>query len=379
MVTQVVPGDEPLQVLREDGTAHGHLEPKLTEKEHRRMLRAMMLVRATDSKSMNLQRSGRIGFYVPSFGQEACQVGSAAAVTDADWVVPAYREPGAALYRGFPVKHLIAQAYGNASDPQKGRQMPNHYGYEPVHFVTPSSPVGTQITYAAGIAWAMRLRGDKLATLVYFGDGATSQGDFHVGMNFAGVFKAPCVFFCNNNGWAISVPREHQTASETIAVKAVAYGIEGVRVDGNDVLAVLAATRNAVEKARAGGGPTLIEALTYRMGPHSSSDDPTRYRSAEELEAWKKRDPIDRYQRYLVKKGIVNDDDIAELEGEVTREVEEAIAAVERASALDPSTLFDDVFKDLTPQLKRQREELLGERKGGPTVHYEQEEGKFPL
>jgi 2-oxoisovalerate dehydrogenase E1 component alpha subunit len=379
VVTQLVPGDEPLQVIREDGTAHERFEPKLSEKEHKRLLRAMMLVRATDTKSMNLQRSGRIGFYVPSFGQEACQVGSSAAMASEDWVVPAYREPGAALLRGFPVKALIAQAYGNASDPQKGRQMPNHYGYEPIHFVTPSSPVGTQITYAAGIAWAMKLRGDKLATLVYFGDGATSQGDFHVGMNFAGVFKAPCIFFCNNNGWAISVPREMQTASKTIAVKAVAYGMEGVRVDGNDVLAVLAVTRNAVEKAKAGGGPTLIEALTYRMGPHSSSDDPTRYRSAAELEAWKKRDPIDRYQRYLLKTGVVDEDDLKEYEAEVAKEVEDAIAAVERASALDPSTLFDDVYRELTPQLKQQREELMGERKGGPAVHYEQEEGKFPL
>jgi TPP-dependent pyruvate/acetoin dehydrogenase alpha subunit len=198
-------------------------------------------------------------------------------------------------------------------------------------------------------------------------------------MNFAGVFKAPCIFFCNNNGWAISVPRDRQTASKTLAIKAVAYGMEGVRVDGNDVLAVLAATRNAVDKARNGGGPTLIEALTYRMGPHSSSDDPTRYRSAEELELWKKRDPIERYQRYLRKKGLVNDDDLKELEAEVTREVEDAIAAVERAAALDPSTLFSDVYAELTPQLKRQREELLGERKGGPAVHYEQEEGEFPL
>lgn len=378
-MTKQVAGDEPLQVIREDGSAHKHVEPDIPEKEHRRMLRTMMLVRATDSKSMNLQRSGRIGFYVPSLGQEACQVGSAAAMTDKDWVVPAYREPGAALYRGFPVKHLIAQAFGNSADPMKGRQMPNHYGYAPVNLVTPSSPVGTQITYATGIAWAMKLRGDRLVSIVYFGDGATSQGDFHVGMNFAGVFKAPCVFFCNNNGWAISVPRDKQTASRTLAVKATAYGFEGVRVDGNDVLAVLAATRNAVDKARAGGGPTLIEALTYRMGPHSSSDDPTRYRSNEELEAWKKRDPILRYQRYLVKKGVVSEDDVKELEEEVTQEVEAAIAAVANASPVDASTMFDDVYKDLTPQLKRQREELLGEGKGGPSVQYEQEEGKFPL
>ena len=379
MVAQLAPSDDVLQIIREDGSAHGHLEPKLSKEEHLRFFRTMLLVRATDSKAMNLQRSGRIGFYVPSFGQEAAQVGSSAAMKAEDWVVPAYREPGAALYRGFSVKDLIAQCYGNTADPQKGRQMPNHYGSAPINFVTPSSPVGTQITHAAGIAWAMRIQKHPLVTLVYFGDGATSQGDFHVGLNFAGVFKAPCVFFCNNNGWAISVPREKQTASKTLAIKAVAYGIEGVRCDGNDVLAVYAATKAAVEKARAGGGPTLIEALTYRMGPHSSSDDPTRYRSQQELDEWKRRDPIDRYRRYLEKKGLIDEAGAKALEAAAAKEVEEAIAAVERAPPVPPETIFDDVYAELPYHLQEQREALMRERKKGATVEYAKEEGKFPL
>jgi pyruvate dehydrogenase E1 component alpha subunit len=379
MVTVTVPGEDVVQVIREDGTAHTHLEPKLTPQEHLRLLRAMLLVRATDSKAMNLQRSGRIGFYVPSFGQEACQVGSASCLTPEDWVVPAYREPGAALLRGFPVKHLIAQCYGNKADPQKGRQMPSHYGSRAINFVSPSSPVGTQITYATGIAWAMRIRRDPLVALVYFGDGATSEGDFHAGLNFAGVFKAPCVYFCNNNGWAISVPLKRQTASTTLAQKAVAYGFEGVRCDGNDILAVIAATKAAVDKARSGEGPTLIEALTYRMGPHSSSDDPTRYRSPEEIEQWKRRDPIERYRRYLEKKGLVTPDSVKELETSVAREIELAIAEVEAAPPLEPESLFDDVYEQVPYPLQLQREQLLGELRKGATVEYTQEEGKFPL
>jgi pyruvate dehydrogenase E1 component alpha subunit len=379
VVAVVVPGDEPLQVIREDGSAHKDLEPKMSTQEHLRLLRAMLLVRATDTKAMLLQRSGRIGFYVPSFGQEACQVGSASCLIPEDWVAPAYREPGAALLRGFPVKHLIAQCYGNTADPQKGRQMPNHYGSRTTNFITASSPVGTQITYATGVAWAMKIRRDPLVTLVYFGDGATSQGDFHVGLNFGAVFKAPCVYFCNNNGWAISVPLKRQTASKTLAQKAIAYGMEGVRCDGNDILAVIIATRAAVDKARAGGGPTLIEALTYRMGPHSSSDDPTRYRPAEEVEEWKKRDPIERYRRYLEKKGVVTAEAYKELETAATREVEQAIAEVEAASPVPPESLFDDVYADPPYSLQLQREQLMRELRKGSTVEYTQEEGKFPL
>jgi pyruvate dehydrogenase E1 component alpha subunit len=379
MVAVTLPSDDVLQVVREDGTSNAQLEPKLTFQDHQRLLKTMMLVRATDTKAMNLQRSGRIGFYVPSFGQEACQVGSASVLKAEDWVAPAYREPGAALWRGYTPKLLLAQCYGNASDAQKGRQMPNHYGARAQNFITASSPVGTQVVYATGVAWAMKIRKDPLVTLVYFGDGATSEGDFHVGVNFGGVFRVPCIYFCNNNGWAISVPRDRQTASKTIAVKAVAYGIEGARCDGNDILAVIRVTRDAEHRARGGGGPTLIEAMTYRMGPHSSSDDPTRYRSAEELEAWKRKDPIERYRRFLEKNGIVDAAGARDLEAACTAEVEKAVQEIEAAGPVAPEALFEDVYAEVPFHLKMQRDMLLGERKAGSVVEYAQEEGKFPL
>ena len=379
MVTATVPSDDVIQVIKEDGTSVARLEPKLTSQEHERLLRTMMLARATDTKAMNLQRSGRIGFYVPSYGQEACQVGSASALTPDDWVAPAYREPGAALFRGAPVSALLAQCYGNDADQQKGRQMPSHFGSRDINLITPSSPVGTQIVYATGVAWAMRILRHPKVTLVYFGDGATSEGDFHVGLNFGGVFKVPCVYFCNNNGWAISVPLKRQTASATIAVKAKAYGIEGARCDGNDVLAVVRTTREAVARARGGAGPTLIEALTYRMGPHSSSDDPTRYRSAEELEAWKKKDPIERYRRFLEKNGMVPAAKAKDLEASCTQEVEAAVVQVEAASPVPAEQLFEDVYAELPYHLRQQRDGVLGEKKKGSVVEYEQAEGKFPL
>ncbi len=319
----------------------------------------MVLTRVLDTRAMALQRQGRIGFFVPSQGEEAVQVGSSAVLKSEDWVVPAYREQGAALVRGFPLKTVMAQLYGNKEDILKGRQMPNHFGNKSVNFVTPSSPVGTQLPIAVGVAWAARMRGDKVAVVVYFGDGATSQGDFHVAMNFAGVFNAPVVFVCKNNQWAISVPFERQTASENIAVKAQAYGFSGVRVDGNDILAVYSACKDAVEAARKGKGPTLVEAVTYRMGPHSTSDDPKRYRSEAELEEWKQRDPILRFQLYLKAKGIWDE----ELEANVRQEVEDLVTgAVKWAEEIGPppfETIFEDVYEGIPWNLAEQMEEFL--------------------
>src|SRR5207247_2136170 len=217
-----------------------------------------------------------------------------------------------------------------AKDPQHGRQMPNHFGSRDINYVTTSSPVGTQIPHAVGAAWAAKIRKDDVVSLAYFGDGATSEGDFHSGMNFAGVFKTPTIFFCKNNQWAISVPIARQTASKTIAQKAQAYGFEGVRVDGNDLLAVYAATKAAADKARAGGGPTLIEALTYRMGPHSSSDDPTRYRATEEVDRWREKDPIDRMRKYLELKGLWSEADDDRLRAEIDDLIQNTIKVVLR-------------------------------------------------
>jgi pyruvate dehydrogenase E1 component alpha subunit len=356
---------EPFRVIEDDGTFDAKREPTLAEDELKAMYRTMQLVRSLDVRMLTLQRQGRIGFYVPSTGQEACQVGSAKALRPEDWVLPAYREPGAALWRGFPLFKLVCQFMGNAEDILLGRQMPNHYGSRDINYVTPSSPVGTQIPHAVGVAWAAKIRGEPVVALVYFGDGASSEGDFHAAMNFAGVFHTPTVFFCQNNQWAISVPFERQTAAETIAQKALAYGFDGVRVDGNDVLAVYAATRDAVERARSGEGPTLIEAVTYRMGPHSSSDDPTRYRSKEEVQRWKERDPILRFRKYLEGKGIWTQEDEDALLAEIDEAIADAVKKAERVAPPALESLFEDVYEEMPPHLKEQMETFLksGERR----------------
>jgi len=335
----------------------------------------MSLQRILDSRMLALQRQGRISFYGPSLGQEAAIVGAAMAMEPEDWIVPQYREPGAALVRGMPLKELLCQLMGNAEDPVHGRQMPCHYVYRKGNYLSISSPVGTQIPHAVGIAWAMRLRGDAHAVLVFFGDGATSTADFHTAMNFAGVFQTPTVFLCNNNQWAISVPVAKQTAAKTLAEKARAYGMDGVRLDGNDLLAVYAATKAAVDKARGGGGPTMIEAVTYRMGPHSSSDDPTRYRPMEEVDAWARRDPIDRMRKYLELKGLWSKDRDDALRAELDDLIQNTIKEVERNPPPPIETLFGDVYADMSPQLKEQMEAYLasGERRRPEVLD------KFPL
>ena len=364
-----------LQVIRDDGTFDASVEPKFSPDELKNLYRGLVLVRTMDTRMLSLQRQGRIGFYVPSSGEEAVQIGSVAASTPADWVFPAYREPGVGFWRGFPLQTYVNQMYGNAEDIQHGRQMPNHTAYRDANMVSISSPVGTQITHAVGSAWAMKIRGEKNVAIVYFGDGATSEGEFHVGMNFAGVFRAPCVFLCKNNQWAISVPLNRQTASKTIAMKAQAYGFEGVHADGNDVLAVYAATKAAVDKARAGGGPTLVECLTYRMGPHSSSDDPSRYRKPEEVELWRQRDPLERFRRYLEHKGLYDKAWDEALQKEIDESITQAVRHAEKVPAPPPETVFMDVYADLPWHLREQMEEFT---KGGFRRRPE-EMGEFPL
>ena len=352
-----------LRIIGLDGTADPTLEPALPAHEPLKMYRAMLLTRAVDARAMGMQRQGRIPFYVPATGQEACNVGSAAALQPQDWLFPAYREQGAALYRGFAVRLLFAQLLATSDDLMKGHQMAVHYGDRTLNYVTSTSPVGTQIPIAVGTALAAKLRGDPVVTLAYFGDGATSTGDFHAAMNFAGVFKAPTVFFCQNNGWAISLPVAKQTASETLAVKATAYGFAGVRIDGNDLLAVWKATREAAERARAGGGPTLIEALTYRLGPHSTADDPRRYQSESELAERQKEDPVPRFKAYLLKKGLLREEDDAKLHEDVAREVAEAVQAAEAAPPPPLEGMFEDVFAELPPHLQAQRAFLRDEQR----------------
>ena len=359
------------QVIAEDGTSDASRDPFLPSETLLAMFRAMLRVRLLDERMLMRQRQGKVGFYGPSTGQEATPIATAFATDPNDWVFPALREAAVMLVRGFPLTTWIAQVYGNSGDVLKGRQMPMHHSGRDVQQVAWGSCIGTQIPQAVGAAMAARamhraaadapradavdtatgeprMNGDgtELPVVVGFlGDGATSEPDFHHAMGFAKRFAPPVVLICQNNHWSISVPTEKQTASATLAIKARGYGIAAARVDGNDVLAVYCAVKEAVERARSGKGPTFIESVTYRMGPHSSSDDPTRYRSAEEEDRWRKRDPIDRFERYLRKAELLDSATKDGLVAELNEEILAAIRAVEDLPFPRRDSLFDDVYQ----------------------------------
>lgn len=350
-------GEKPVTVIQAEGAVSDEQDPGISESDLLLLYRMMSLNRLVDERMITLQRQGRIGFYIGSIGEEAAIIGSAYTLKPCDWIVPCYREAGAAFLRGFPLHTFISQLFGTSEDLVQGRQMPNHYASRELNFLSISSPVGTQIPQAVGIAWAMKIRKKPEVVLVYFGDGATSEGDFHVAMNFAGVFQVPCVFFCRNNQWAISTPRSHQTASSSLSIKSVAYGMEGVSIDGNDLLAVIAATRIAVDRARQGGGPTMIEAVTYRQGAHSTSDDPRAYRKDHEVSEWKRKDPIARFRSYLEQRGLWSEKKNEALEKEIKREIAELLHRVEKEGVPPLESIFERVFAEMTPQLREQLEE----------------------
>jgi pyruvate dehydrogenase E1 component alpha subunit len=354
------------QLVREDGTAIDDAAfATLDRALARRLFEGMLRIRVTDARMMALQRQGRIGFYGEAVGQEAAIVGSAAVSQPEDWIVPALREAGVGLYRGLTLDSYIAQIFGNAEDPTKGRQMPCHPCDREHHYVVMSSCVSTQIPHAVGIAMAMKISGDRKVCFGYMGDGGTSEGDFHVSLNFAGVTKAPVVLICQNNQWAISTPGAAQTAAETIALKGIGYGVEAIRADGNDVLAVHAAVSYAADKARRGDGPTFIELLTYRVSAHTSSDDPSRYRDESVTEVWKgQRDPIRRLEAYLIRRGWLAAGDREAIAQAIEAEVREAIARQEQVGPPPLPSLIDDVFEEPTWLL---REQLAGVE-GAPRV-----------
>jgi pyruvate dehydrogenase E1 component alpha subunit len=354
------PSEAPDPPVGEAAAVHSLSGDQLLE-----VYRAMSLIRVLDERMMTLQRQGRIGFYGACTGQEAACIGSAYALRKTDWIFPALREGAAMLLRGFALVPYISQVFGNSGDVTKGRQMPSHQAARAVNQVSWSSCIGTQLPQAVGAAWAAKIRKHDTVVMAYLGDGATSSADFHVAMNFAGVFKAPVVFVCQNNHWSISVPTDRQTASETIAVKAKAYGFPGVKVDGNDVEAVFAAANEAVARARSGQGPTLIEAETYRIGAHSSSDDPTRYRDPREVEAWKARDPLDRARARLLGAELWDTRREEALRAELLTQVNAAIEAAEKLPPPALETLFADVYSDPPWNLAEQREELLRLVKAG--------------
>jgi pyruvate dehydrogenase E1 component alpha subunit len=348
-----------IRALGDDGNLIAEHDPKLSWDELRFVYRHMVETRLLDERLTALQRQGRIGFHVGCLGEEAAILGSAFAMRKQDWLFPCYREFGAALMRGLPFQRFIDNMFGNDNDTVRGRQMPDHYTSRRARFMSISSPVGTQITQGVGFAWAAKLRKEDLATLIYFGDGATSSNDFHSGMNFAGVFKTPSVLFCRNNGWAISVPTERQTASETFAQKGAAYGVPGVRVDGNDLFAVISVVRAAVERASQGQGPTLIEALTYRMGGHSTNDDPNAYRGSDALEAWADRDPLLRVRRHLEKSGEWSAEQQEELEQGLVERLRSAVSIAESTPRPRLESMFEDVYERPTWNLVEQRAEAF--------------------
>jgi pyruvate dehydrogenase E1 component alpha subunit/2-oxoisovalerate dehydrogenase E1 component alpha subunit len=347
-----------LRVIRDDGSADPATDPLLAPQTVLRAYREMRRLRILDARMIALQRQGRVGFYGAALGQEAVPIAAGLALDRRDWVFPALREQSIMLVRGFPLATFVAQIFGSAGDVLKGRQMPSHQAGRAVHQVSWSSCVGPQLPQAVGTAWAMRARRSGEVVAAFCGDGATSQADFHTAMRAAAAWRVPCVIVCQNNHWSISVPTERQTASRTIAVKARAYGIPGVRVDGNDLLATYAVLRAAIDRARAGEGPTFVEAVTYRMGAHSTSDDPSRYRSDAEVTLWASRDPLDRLRKHLVSMDLLTETLDAALEAELTAEIAEAVATVEHMPPPERSSLVTDVYAELPWHLREQLEEL---------------------
>ena len=342
---------EYLSILDEDGKADQSRMPDMNDEYLAAFHHAMLRARRFDERLLNLQRQGKIGTFAPVKGQEASQIGSVAALRDTDWLVPSYRETAMMLWRGTPMSAIFLFTAGY----NEGGRIPEERNDLPQ-----AVPVGTQPLHAMGIGYGIRYRHDDAVVMACFGDGATSQGDFHEAMNFASVFKTPVIFLCQNNQWAISVPRDRQTRSATLAQKALAYDMPGMQVDGNDILAVHAATCEAVERARSGDGPTLIECVTYRLEVHTTADDPTRYRGEEEVEKWEKRDPISRLQTFLKARDLLDEDKLEEMEDKIKQENEAAWeeAQAEMEELNDPLVIFDHIYADRPPHLEAQRESL---------------------
>jgi pyruvate dehydrogenase E1 component alpha subunit len=338
-----------LSVLDEHGGFDEDLAPDVPDQLVQQMHRAMLLARRLDERMLRLQRQGRIGTFAPVSGQEAAQIGAMAALDKRDWFVPSFRESAAAIWRGTPLKQILLYNAGY----NEGGAIPDD-----AHDLPIAIPVATQIPHAVGLAYAAQYRKTGAVAITFFGDGATSEGDFHEAINFAGVFGTPVIFLCQNNQWAISVPRGHQTQARTLAQKALAYGVPGIQVDGNDVLAVLAATREAATRARNGDGPTMIECVTYRLSLHTTADDPSKYRSDEEVETWRRRDPIPRLQSHLKERELLSDDDIDALEKDIAAEIDDAWAETqaEMERLDDPDIIFEHHYAELPRYVREQSE-----------------------
>ena len=343
-MAQVVPAEGDVRRVIGDGEAapDGEVDG-LGESDLLDLYRDLVLLRTYDERSLVYHRQGRIGTYAIFWGHEAMQVGAARALADEDWLFPSYRESAIGLLRGMPVETVLSWWRGHPA----GWWDPREYGVASI-----AVPIATHVPHAVGFAWGKRLRGESACALVFFGDGATSEGAFHEGANFAAVMSAPVVLFCNNNQWAISTPLEAQTRAESLAAKAPGYGMPGVRVDGGDVLAVFETTREAVERARSGGGPTFVEALTYRCAPHGTADDPSSYIDAERVARERENECVGRYERYLHRLGVLDDTLVEEIRAEAREALRRGIAAAEALPEPDPKVVFTHAYAEPPPNLR---------------------------
>jgi len=343
---------EYLQILDEEGRCDEKLKPRIPVNELKKIYFLFQLTRAFDEKALSLQRQGRIGTYAPVKGEEACQIASSILMEKEDIAFPAFREHGVYITRGMPLE-MLYQYWGGD---ERGMNIPENVNVFPV-----SIPVGTHMLHATGMAIAFQIQKKKSVSLTYFSDGATSEGDFHEAMNFAGEFKAPVIFICQNNQYAISTPVREQTASKTIAQKAIAYGFEGIRVDGNDVFAVYKATKEALERARDGKGPSFIECYTYRLGDHTTSDDASKYRTEKEVKLWEKKDPIIRFEKYLISKKILSKNEIKIVINRVNKIIEDAVKKYESIKPENIEDIFNYTYEKMPSEIKDQLEYLKNE------------------
>jgi len=356
-------GDLPiptLEILQADGHLYKGAEAPVLDKEMAlKIYRAMVFTRILDERMVAAQRQGRLSFYLTCAGEEAAVVGTAAAFSNDDMLMGQYREQAALRFRGFSAKQFMDQLLSNCNDLGKGRQMPVHYGSRELNFMTISSPLATQIPQAAGYAYGQKLQGNKTCTLCYYGEGAASEGDFHAGMNMAAVLKCPVVFVCRNNGYAISTPTAEQFAGDGIASRGIGYGIRTIRVDGNDLLAVYAASVEARRLALEHSEPVLIEAMSYRLGAHSTSDDPSGYRSREEEDKWRQLDPIERLKKWLIRQQWWGEVEEKALLEEYRAEVLAELKAEEQLPAPALGQLIEDVYDQPPWHLQRQYDALV--------------------
>lgn len=344
--------------LNEEGNFISPYEGKIPEDILLKGYQMMCLTRHMDERMITLQRQGTITFALSTRGEEACAIASAAALTNDDWMQYQYREAGIAFWRGLSPQQYIHQMFGNSKDILKGHQMPNFTGARDLNIVIGSAPIATKIPHAAGNAYAMKLLKEKNVTICYFGEGASSEGDFHAGLTFAAVKKAPVIYFCRNNGYAISTPATKQFASNGVAEQAMGHGIKTYRIDGNDFFAIYETVAKAKEECLKGNGPIFIEAMTYRMGSHSTSDDPTRYRSAEEVQSWEKKCPVLRLRRYLENKKLWDQEKEQAYQKKIKAEIDAAIDVAQHTEHPPLRSLFEDVYFEVSKDLEEQYQQL---------------------